>query len=162
MDWDSYRRFVLTVLCVGAATSVIGVLASLLTGQYAQWEQYQWNEPASQSGLEGNEFGAGLGISCCYLVIAYSVFPFCYLYIALRWPFYPGCYCGTSILRIVGQIIWTVWCGIVILFFLVIGPLGRPYDQQQWDIPGFFIQSVGSCVSAAGHLFAIAWRPVHN
>jgi hypothetical protein len=167
MTGKHWPTICLVFMVVGALATAVGQVAALATGQFARWierEEQQMAESlaadARAGRTDGAGPGAGMGIAVSFVCCVPLVFPAGYAWIAAWVMWHPITGVRSRIVQVAVHLGWAGWCGGVATFCMVFGAAGELWGPLQWEWPGFWLQSVGSWVSAAGHAAAALWQPV--
>jgi hypothetical protein len=143
--------FIVSVLVVaGALVVAIGQVAALAWGQFARWDQLVEEEHrrfAATQPTGGPSVPLHVPFMCCVPLL----FPAAYAWIAIRCMYHPITGVRSRLTRALIHVAWAAWCAGVVLFSLGFGAAGEVWGELQWEWPGFFLQSVGSWISALGH-----------
>ncbi len=166
MTWKHWPTVCVVVMVAGAVLTAVGQVAALASGQFARWideEDRRHAELAAAEAKAGRTDGAGPGvgmaIGASFMCCVPLLFPAGCAWIAYWVMRRPLVGVQSPTLRWLAHGAWAGWCGCVILFWLAFGAAGEPWGRLQWEWPGFYLQSVGSLVSVAGHTLAALWRP---
>jgi hypothetical protein len=146
------------LVVAGAAAMAVGQVAALTSGQFARWERLVEEEHIRFAATQPSA-GPAVPLHIPFLFCMPLLFPAAYAWIVVWCMRHPIDGVHSRRVRVLIHVAWAAWCAGVILFSMAFGAVGRVWGDLQWEWPGFFIESVGSWLSVAGHGVAALWRP---
>jgi hypothetical protein len=149
------------LIVAGAIGMAAGQIVAVASGQFARWDRLaeeQHRRLASAHASGGPSVPLHAPFLCCLPLL----FPAGYAWIAIWCMRHPIAGVSSRSTRGLIHAVWAGWCAGVVAFFMAFGAAGEDWGELQWEWPGFFLQSVGSWLSALGHGVAALWRPART